>query len=235
MASTRITLDHLLMGPAVAFTRPGSRSAIVKTPYTGAVQVAENGLLGDEQGDLRVHGGPEKAIHYYPREHYAAWAEELGAHPLLTQAGAFGENFSATGWTEQTMCLADRVRVGSTLLEISQGRMPCWKLNDRFQVADMALRVQQTGRTGWYFRVLEGGVVKAGDQLEVVERPYEHWSLSRLSAVLFSKTVELEIARECLTLPLAASWRRTMERRVEKCLIEDWSPRIDGPAREVEA
>jgi len=206
-------------------------SAIAKTVRNGSLEVGPVGLLEDEQGDLRVHGGVDKAIHHYPREHYAAWAAELGAHALLEQPGAFGENFSSTGWTEHNVCLGDWVRVGSVLLEVSQGRMPCWKLNDRFAVTDMSLRVQQTGRTGWYYRVLEGGRVSAGDVLQRVERPFGRWPLSRLSAVLFSRDVQLEEIRQCLELPLVPSWRRTLERRVEQAEVEDWGPRLQGGPR----
>ncbi|NQD96856.1 MOSC domain-containing protein, partial [Pseudomonas sp. CrR25] len=112
MSLPSIRLDALLTGRAQPFTRPGSRSAIDKQPQHGQLAVTALGLGGDEQGDLRVHGGVEKAIHHYPREHYAAWAAELGAHPLLMQPGAFGENFSSTGWTEHDVCLGDRIRVG---------------------------------------------------------------------------------------------------------------------------
>ncbi|MNZ42602.1 6-N-hydroxylaminopurine resistance protein [compost metagenome] len=130
MTATPFTLDAVLTGKAVAYTRPGSCSAIDKQLRTGELTVNELGLGGDEQGDLRVHGGKDKAIHHYPREHYALWAGELGAQTLLQAPGAFGENFSTYGCTEQTVCLGDRFRVGTALLEISQGRMPCWKLND---------------------------------------------------------------------------------------------------------
>ncbi|TQG10645.1 MOSC domain-containing protein [Pseudomonas aeruginosa] len=182
-----LPLDALLTGRARPFTRPGSRSGIAKSPRDGALRVTPVGLEGDEQGDLRVHGGVEKAIHHYPREHYAAWIAELGEHPLLMQAGAFGENFSTSGWSEADVCLGDRVRAGTALLEVSQGRMPCWKLNDRFEVAGMSLRVQESGRTGWYYRVLEEGVVAAGDILQLVERRHPDWSLLRLSEVLFDR------------------------------------------------
>ncbi|WP_442107418.1 MOSC domain-containing protein [Pseudomonas sp. NUPR-001] len=222
-------LDAVLTGKAVPFTRPGSSSAIAKQPRSGEVAVTELGLAGDEQGDLRVHGGKDKAIHHYPREHYALWAAELGEHPLLQAPGAFGENLSTRGWTEHTLCLGDRLRVGSALLEVSQGRMPCWKLNDRFQVKDMALRVQQTGRTGWYYRVLEEGVLAAGASFELIERPHPQWSVARLSSVLFDKRVDLEIIRQCLELPLVPSWRRTLERRLEQAVVEDWAPRLQGP------
>ncbi|WNF45900.1 MOSC domain-containing protein [Pseudomonas sp. SG20056] len=228
MSLPSIRLDALLTGRVQPFTRPGSRSAIDKQPQQGLLAVNPLGLGGDEQGDLRVHGGVEKAIHHYPYEHYAAWAAELGAHPLLMQPGAFGENFSSSGWTEHDVCLGDRIRVGTALLEVSQGRMPCWKLSDRFGVAELALRVQQSGRTGWYYRVLEEGVVSAGDSLQLVERQFGDWSLTRLSAVLFDKRVESELLRECLALPLVPSWRRTLERRLEKGLVEDWAPRLQG-------
>ena len=228
MSLPTIRLDTLLTGRVQPFTRPGTQSAIDKQPQQGQLKVSTLGLHGDEQGDLRVHGGVEKAIHHYPLEHYARWADELGAHPLLTQPGAFGENFSTTGWSEHDVCLGDRIRVGTALLEVSQGRMPCWKLSDRFAVANLALRVQQSGRTGWYYRVLEEGVVSAGDSLQLVERPFADWSLARLSAVLFDKQVETELLRECLALPLVPSWRRTLERRLEKGMTEDWGPRLQG-------
>ncbi len=132
------------------------------------------------------------------------------------QAGAFGENFSTSGWSEADVCLGDRVRAGTALLEVSQGRMPCWKLNDRFEVAGMSLRVQESGRTGWYYRVLEEGVVAAGDILQLVERRHPDWSLLRLSEVLFDRRADAELLRQCLALPLTPSWRRTLERRLEK-------------------
>ncbi|WP_339425305.1 MOSC domain-containing protein [Pseudomonas proteolytica] len=228
MSLPTIRLDTLLTGRVQPFTRPGTQSAIDKQPQQGQLKVSTLGLHGDEQGDLRVHGGVEKAIHHYPLEHYARWADELGANPLLTQPGAFGENFSTTGWSEHDVCLGDRIRVGTALLEVSQGRMPCWKLSDRFAVTNLALRVQQSGRTGWYYRVLEEGVVSAGDSLQRVERPFADWSLARLSAVLFDKQVETELLRECLALPLVPSWRRTLERRLEKGMTEDWGPRLQG-------
>ncbi|MFI8736479.1 MOSC domain-containing protein [Ectopseudomonas toyotomiensis] len=223
-----LQLDALLTGRAQPFTRPGSRSGIAKVPRQEALAVTTLGLAGDERGDLRVHGGVEKAIHHYPREHYAAWLAELGEHPMLMQPGAFGENFSTTGWTEDDVCLGDLIRAGSALLQVSQGRMPCWKLSDRFGVANLALRVQQSGRTGWYYRVLQEGVVGVGDRLQVVERIHADWPLSRLSAVLFDKRVEPELLRECLALPLVPSWRRTLERRLEKAEVEDWAPRLQG-------
>lgn len=228
MSLPSIHLDSLLTGRAQSFTRPGSHSAIAKSPKSGALQVTAQGLAGDEQGDLRVHGGVEKAIHHYPREHYAAWLAELGEHPLLAQPGAFGENFSSTGWTEYDVCLGDRMRVGTALLEVSQGRLPCWKLSDRFGVQDLAERVQSSGRTGWYYRVLEDGQVSAGDRLLLVDRVLADWPLSRLSSIFCEKQLDAELLRECLALPLVPSWRKTLERRLESGVVEDWGPRLRG-------
>lgn len=223
------TLNTVLTGKAVPYSRKGTLSGIAKLPRHEKIVVTELGLIGDEQGDLRVHGGPEKAIHHYPFEHYEEWFKEIGPHPLLQSPGAFGENFSTNGWTEGSVCLGDRFRVGSVVLQVTQGRMPCWKLNDRFAVKDMSLQVQQSGRTGWYYRVLQPGTLSAGDQIELVERNHPQWSVSRIASVLFTQQVEVDQLRECLELPLTASWRRTLEKRLDKLQIEDWAPRLEGP------
>ncbi|MGE8058370.1 MOSC domain-containing protein [Pseudomonas sp. NPDC089547] len=228
MSLTVLHLDTLLTGRAQDFTRPGSRSAIAKSPRREELRISTLGVADDEQGDTRIHGGVDKAIHHYPREHYSSWAIELGDHHLLTRAGAFGENFSTVGWTEEDVCLGDRIRAGTALLEVSQGRMPCWKLSDRFGITDLALRMQQSGRTGWYYRVLEEGTIAAGSSLQLVARTHGDWSLARLAEVLFNKQIDLRLLRECLALPLTASWRRTLEKRLNQREVEDWSPRLQG-------
>ena len=224
------TIDAVLTGRAVDYTRPGSRSAIDKRAVEGPVRIGPEGLAGDEQGDRRVHGGPDKAIHHYPRDHYASWQGEVGAHALLQAAGAFGENISTAGITEADVCLGDRLRLGSALVEVSQARQPCWKLSDRFGIADMARRVQDSGRSGWYYRVLETGTVQAGDTLVLVDRPHPHWPLPRLSELLYRRTLDRDELHGALALPLVPSWRKLIERRLQQGAIEDWGKRIDGPA-----
>lgn len=222
-------VEAVLTGTAVAYTRPGSRSAIAKQPRQGPVAIGPEGLQGDEQGDRRVHGGPDKAIHHYARDHYAAWAAEIGAHPLLQAAGAFGENISTDGVTESGICLGDRLRLGTAVVEVAQGRQPCWKLSDRFGVPDMARRVQDSGRSGWYYRVLEPGQVQAGDDLLLLERPYPEWPLPRLAALLYRRTLDQDELRAALRLPLVPSWQRTFERRLEQGQTESWDSRLQGP------
>jgi len=230
-SDTGVEVAALLRGRAVPYTRPGSRSGIDKRPLRGRVRIGATGLDGDEQGDLRVHGGPDKAVHHYPREHYRLWREELGAHALLDAPGAFGENLSSEGLTEAQVCLGDRYRFGGALLEVSQARQPCWKLNDRFGVADMARRMQANGRTGWYYRVLETGEAEAGDRLALLERPWPRWSLQRIATMLFVRTLEREELQAALALPLVPSWRKLVEARLARGEVEDWSRRIDGPSK----
>lgn len=225
------TIDAVLTGRAVDYTRPGSRSAIDKRAVEGPVRIGPEGLSGDEQGDRRVHGGPDKAIHHYPRDHYASWRGEVGAHALLQAAGAFGENISTSGIIEADVCLGDRLRLGSALVEVSQARQPCWKLSDRFGIADMARRVQDTGRSGWYYRVLETGAVQAGDTLVLVDRPHPDWPLPRLSELLYRRTLDRDELQGALALPLVPSWRKLFERRVQQGDTESWDSRLGGPAR----
>lgn len=221
-------VDAVLRGHAVPYTRPGTRSAIDKQVVSGPVAVGALGLSGDEQGDTRSHGGPDKAVHHYAFEHYAPWREELGALPVLGRPGAFGENLSTHGVTESSLCLGDRVRVGSVLLEVSQSRQPCWRLNDRFGVPDMARRVQQTSRTGWYYRVLEPGTLQAGDALSLVSRPWGAWPLSRLIDVLYHQPLDAGVLQAMSALPLTPSWRRLVDSRLARRRIEDWTARMDG-------
>ena len=200
----------VLRGPAVPFTRPGSYSAIAKSPVSGPVAIGTLGVDGDEQGDPRVHGGPDKAVHQYAQAHYPVWQSELGPLPVLGAAGAFGENLTSSGMTEQDLCLGDQVRMGSVLLEVSQSRQPCWKLNDRFGVPDMARRVQQTHRTGWYYRVLEEGDFWAGAALVLEARPFPLWTLERLLDLLYRPVLDGAQLQAALALPLPASWQRLL-------------------------
>ena len=218
----------VLRGRAVPYTRPGSRSAIAKSPVAGPVRVGTLGLEGDEQGDLRVHGGRDKAVHQYAQAHYALWRAELGALPVLAVPGAFGENLASTGMTEQHVCLGDQVRIGSVLLEVSQSRQPCWKLNDRFGVPDMAHRVQQNGRTGWYYRVLEPGMLQAGDAITLVARPWPQWSLAQVIDVLYHQPFDAAVLQALAALPLTPSWRRMVEGRLARNVVEDWAQRMEG-------
>ncbi|MBK1838643.1 MOSC domain-containing protein [Azospirillum sp. YIM B02556] len=221
-------LNAVLTGRAVPFGRPDGVSAIDKRPVGDAVAIGTLGMAGDEQGDRRNHGGPDKAVHHYPFDHYAAWRDELPSPaPLLESAGAFGENLSTTGLTEEEVCVGDIFRVGTAILQVSQGRQPCWKLNHRFGVTDMARRVQSTGRTGWYYRVLEPGIAAVGDDITLIDRPLPDWPLSRILRAFYHDTGDLPTLAGIAGLePLAPGWRTLARRRVESGKVEDWTGRL---------
>lgn len=227
---TAFQVIEVRVGRARAFGPRGQPSAIDKAPVDGPVLVTADGLVGDEQGDPRHHGGPDKAVHAYAFAHYAAWASELPDAADRFRAGAFGENLVLEGVTEANVCMGDRWQIGAVLLEVSQGRQPCWKLNVRFGRSDMARRVQRSGRTGWYFRVLEAGSVAAGARGVLVARRHPDWPLSRVAQVLYRDVLD-RASLECIAaLPgLPESWRRLAQRRIETGEVEDWAPRVETP------
>ena len=222
-------LTELRTGKASPFGPRQVPSAIAKMPRHDSLFLSAEGLDGDEQGDRRHHGGPEKAIHHYAADHYLEWRREIPqAHDRLTEGG-FGENFVTNGWTEAEICIGDIVRVGSATLQVSQARQPCWKLNVRFGVPDMALRVQRSLRTGWYYRVLEPGRIAAGDNLRLIDRPHPGWPLLRLLSVLYVDRLDYQALEEMAQIPaLAMSWRSLAQNRLTKRSVENWSKRLTG-------
>jgi MOSC domain-containing protein YiiM len=182
----KFTIGPVMVGPALPF-RGQERSGIFKHPAAGRVTIGPLGLEGDEQGDKQHHGGVDMAVHHYPHDHYAVWAAEIGPHDLLEAPGGFGENISTDGLTEEQVWIGDRFRLGSALVEVSQGRQPCWKIDHKFQRSGITARVIQTVRCGWYYRVIEPGAVAEGDMLELVERGYEGWHIARVFRAMFHK------------------------------------------------
>ncbi|AVH29065.1 MOSC domain-containing protein [Vibrio diabolicus] len=221
----------VLAGKTVPYTH-GAQSAINKQVLPDRQHATELGFTSDEQGDPRFHGGIQKALHIYPSEHYPIWQQQLGKRTIFQSAGGFGENISSEGVTESTICLKDKIRIGSTLLEVSQGRMPCWKLNVRFDQHDMARRLQDTLRTGWYFRVLEEGDIGAGDKIILCERPYPEWPLARIMGAVFTGCLDRKELTQLSELPLVESWGKLVERRLETGEVEDWEMRLVGPTRQ---
>ncbi len=200
----------VLLGKVRPFRGDDEPSAIGKLPVADLVAVGPMGLAGDEQADRTVHGGIDKAIHHYPADHYDWWRGYLGDAPLLDAPGAFGENISTTGLDEQNVFLGDRFRLGTALVEVTQARQPCWKLDHRFGTKGVMAQVVKTRRTGWYYRVLEPGAVRAGDTLDLIERPYPEWPLASLFALLIggeakNRPADLRALREVPAL--ADTWK----------------------------
>ena len=200
----------VLLGKVRPFRGDDEPSAIGKLPVADVVAVGAMGLAGDEQADRTVHGGIDKAIHHYPADHYDWWRQYLGDAPLLDAPGACGENISTAGLHEENIFLGDRFRLGSALVEVTQARQPCWKLDHRFQAKGVMAQVVKTRRTGWYYRVLEPGEVRAGDLLELVDRPYPDWPLASLFGLLIGGEAKSRLAdlRALRDVPvLAETWK----------------------------
>jgi MOSC domain-containing protein YiiM len=231
MADTH-RLDGLLTGTTRPLGPRAAPSGIDKRAVSGRLWLGRHGFTGDEQGDRVHHGGPEKAVHHYAFDHYAYWREAIGELDVLAWPGAFGENFSTSGMIEADVAIGDIFRAGDALIQVSQGRQPCWKLNFRFGVPAMARHVQDSGRTGWYYRVLEEGFVAAGDALTLVDRITPEWTVERLWRILYVDTLDMaELAAMAALAHLPDNWRRHATRRLATASVEDWSRRLTGEER----
>ena len=207
-----VSIDAVLAGKVSPLGDSGKKSAIHKRPVTSRVHVGETGIDGDQQYERKLHGGPEKALLHYSRDHYAAWRAEWPGGAGLTRfdaPGAFGENISTCGISETEICVGDVFRMGTVIVQVSQPRQPCWKLNLHFSRDDMSRRVQDTRRTGWYYRVLEPGELGVGDVCKRMARPHPEWSVERLLRVLYVDRDDHASLEQMAALDaLSASWRR---------------------------
>lgn len=162
-AEARIVAVSMAAARTVPWNGRSVRTGIYKAPIEGQVRVGRVGLEGDEQADPQAHGGPLKAVYAYPSEHYAFWRRQLPGTDLAW--GAFGENLTTAGLAEDRVRVGDRFRIGSAVLAATKPRFPCYKLGMRFGRSDVEERFLASGRTGFYLRVLEEGVLSAGDAI----------------------------------------------------------------------
>ncbi len=227
---TSLPLLSLRIGGVAPLGLHGAPSGIVKLAVASPLVLSETGLAGDRQGDTVRHGGPEKAVHHYPFDHYAAWRSDFGHHALFAGPGAFGENISTIGLDEETVAIGDVFSLGTAIVEVSQGRQPCWKLNERFGRSDMARQVQSTGRTGWYYRVLTPGIVAPQDRLTLLDRRSPDWTLKRVWRTFYVDPLNrAELAGIAALDRLAEGWRGHAARRLASNRVEDWTRRLDSP------
>lgn len=193
-------------------------TGLFKTAVCGPVRVGKLTLDGDAQANLSVHGGIHKAINAYPAEHYSHWRQNL---PHLNMSyGAFGENFTTSGLLEDEVCIGDVFKTGNAIVQISQPRQPCWKLEQRWGVKDFRSQVNQTGKTGWYLRVLQEGYVEAGNAMVLIKRPFPQWTIARANAVMHNrKTDPLSAWALSRCAALAPSCQQSLR-------ITNWLPKI---------
>jgi len=189
------------------------RTSIYKAPVDGRVRVATLNLDGDQQADLSVHGGADKAVYVYPSEHYAFWRAELPGVDLPW--GAFGENITSEGLLENTVHIGDRLRIGSAECVVTQPRMPCFKLGIRFGRPDMVKRFQHSGRTGFYLAVVAEGEAAADDTIEVLARDPHGVTVADVTNLYTADATNQDLLRRVSELPaLPADWRDYFRQRL---------------------
>jgi len=188
-------------------------TSIFKAPVSGRVAVKQLNLDGDQQSDLSVHGGVDKAVYVYSSEHYAFWREELPGVALPW--GAFGENFTTQGLLEDAIHIGDQLRIGSAEFSVTQPRMPCFKLGIRFDRADMVKRFLASGRTGFYLSVSREGEVAAGDAIAVLARDGAALAVADIVGLYTADRPNQELLRRASELPaLPAGWRDFFRKRL---------------------
>lgn len=189
------------------------QTSIFKEPVAGTVKVRRLNIDGDQQSDLTVHGGADKAVYVYPSEHYAFWREELPS--LEYPMGAFGENFTTTGLDEESVHIGDRFRIGTAEFVVTQPRMPCYKLGIRFGRPDMIKRFLQSGRTGFYLAVTHEGEVTAGDAISIVATDPHAITVADVVSLYASDADNQDLLRRVSGLPsLPESWRDYFRKRL---------------------
>jgi MOSC domain-containing protein YiiM len=228
IASIQVALprEHGEAGAAEAMRRPWT-TAFFKEPVEGPVWLGLTNLDGDRQGDPEHHGGPDKAVMCYAAAHYPLWRDELGRD---LPNGGFGENWTIEGADESTVCIGDVWEAGEARVQVSQPRIPCWKIARRWGMKDLSARVQRTRRTGWYLRVLHEGHVRAGDEIVLRERPHPDWPVLRASDVLYARPHSVDDVRALAAVAaLAPGLAAVLARYFARTEVPPDEPRLVGP------
>ncbi|KAF2825310.1 PK beta-barrel-protein domain-containing protein-like protein [Ophiobolus disseminans] len=219
-------LIHLRAGKVKKFGP--FESAIFKAPLLGPVEITTDGIKGDTHS-FEGHISPDKALLHYCTKHYDSWKKELPASESHFKPGAFGENLYNAEIDETTVCIGDQIAIGDIIVEVSEPRGPCAKLNHRFEVKDMALRAQRLLRTGWLYRIITPGTVQAGDMIRLLKRPYPEWTVARIMYYLFLDTKDVEMMKQIVNLPpLGWDIKDKFRARLASGETEDQNGRLYG-------
>ncbi len=209
----KILSVNVSMGREINYMGERLKTGIFKEPVKGRVTLHHSSLEGDAQSDLVNHGGTYKAVYVYPFEHYEFWRHELQRDGFLF--GQFGENFTVRGMLEQDVHIGDVFRVGGATVEVTQPRIPCYKLGIKMGLAEFPKMFLASGRVGFLLRVLAEGEVGEGDSLERITAGPEKMSVRAINHLLHFDPENFEDARRALRIPaLSPGWRRSFEKRL---------------------
>ncbi len=212
-ACRSVRIDGLFAGGLSLLGPEATRTGIVKIARDRIAATAA-GISGDVQADRRVHGGPDKAVHHFPAEHYPALAAAFPTASGLLAPGALGENVSTRGWTEQDVAIGDVHAVGAVRLQVSQPRSPCWKIDARLDQPGVARWIAAQGIAGWYCRVLAPGELDIGAELVLIDRSAHAVSVREFWQLVQQHRPDPDRLRQLAALPgLAGDWQRRLGER----------------------
>ena len=192
------------------------------------LQICQQGVIGDMQADLNHHGGEERVLHHFPLEHYGQYRRwDLMAG--FKDVPAMGENISTVGLDESQVNIGDIVQIGSVVLQITQPRSPCFKLNLQFGHPKFALAMQESRMCGWFYKVLTEGEINANNSVHLIERKTDV-SIAEAMRIYFLPEVDTEQYQLLLDCEgLAQSWVNSLKKRIDTQQIENWQFRLYGP------
>lgn len=185
-------------------------TGIYKTTGIGPVWLKRLNLDGDGQGDRKHHGGEYQAVYCYPYEHYATWATELARADFAF--GQFGENFTTLGLLEDEVCVGDAFRIGESVVQVTQPRVPCYKLADKMGIRGFDKTFLRANRSGFYVRVLEEGDVKAGDSIALISKDAIGMNIAAVNAALYLDKQPVQAERALRIEALSPGWKRSFEK-----------------------
>jgi len=189
-------------------------TGIFKEPVEGRIRIDKLNLEGDQQADLSVHGGPDKAIYVYSAQYYDFWQHE---YPEITfKWGMFGENLTVSGLRDDTVNIGDHFQIGTTALVVTQPRLPCYKLGLRFGRNDIIKRFAKQAYTGFYLAVIQEGDIGTGDKIHLLNKDKNEVKVSDIVSLFSSRKRDLaEIKRVIQVEALPDSWKEYFLERLE--------------------
>ena len=203
-------LTSVQVGRIAPLGPDGVPSGFVKHTVDGPITVGPVGLEGDEQADLAAHGGSDKAVYGYGLSAYRRWLLEFPEHEQLLRPGGLGENLTISGLDETRVCIGDIVRIGAATLQVTQPRQPCFKFALRFDDPRLPQAMVANGLCGWYYRVLDGGAIAAGDVVTLDARPNPLWPIARFYRLIATRSAtHADMAEFAVLEGLAEQWRKT--------------------------
>jgi MOSC domain-containing protein YiiM len=190
-------------------------TSIYKKPVSNKVAVSSQGIEGDRQADLTVHGGYDKAVYAYSYAHYQIWSEKLNSN--FTEYGLVGENLTIDDFNEEDINIGDQFKINECLLQVSQPRIPCYKIGIKLNSRDFPRMFSQSGLLGSYLRVIHDGEITPGDEIHKVHAEDNSMSIKDISNLLFVDVKNIELMKKALDIkPLTEEIKEKFRERLMK-------------------